>query len=239
MKTVHVLQQAPHESLGSLESHFRAAGVACRNVPLYQTPEPAWDWNQVAALVVLGGHMNVDEVAEYPFLQQEVDWIREALQRNVPVLGICLGAQLLAKSLGARVYANPVKEIGWYDIEVLAAADDPMFGGLKGPHTVFQWHGDTFDLPAGAVQLARSALCEQQAFRCGATAFGLQFHLEVTAPMVEQWLTVPGNLDELRGAPGCDAEQIRRRLPETIGRMESLGNRVLPRFVEMCRTSQK
>ena len=138
-----------------------------------------------------------------------------------------------------RVYANSVKEIGWYDIEVLAAGEDPMFGGLKGPHTVFQWHGDTFDLPAGAVQLARSTLCEQQAFRYGATAFGLQFHLEVTTPMVEQWLTVPGNLDELRGAPGSDAEQIRRRLPEAIGRMEMLGNRVLPRFVEMCRTSQK
>ncbi|OHB81602.1 MAG: hypothetical protein A2W31_17680 [Planctomycetes bacterium RBG_16_64_10] len=186
----NVLQHVPHETLGSLEDFFQEADVAWRQVPLFSQASHGlpWDWEEVAALVVLGGPMNVDQVSEYPFLQREVSWIREAVARGVPVLGICLGAQLLAKSLGARVSSNPIKEIGWYDVELVAPPDDLLFGGLAGRYTVFQWHGDTFDLPAGTVQLARSERCEQQAFRYGTKAYGLQFHVEVTAQMVEEWL---------------------------------------------------
>jgi len=240
VKAVHVLQHVPHETLGSLESHFRAVEVEWREVAMFsrQTAETPWAWDQIAGLVVLGGPMNVDQVAEHPFLPWEVGWIREAVRRELPVLGICLGSQLLAKSLGARVYANRVKEIGWYDIELTAPADDPLFGAVGGRRTVFQWHGDTFDLPAGAIQLARSELCVQQAFRFGVNAYGLQFHVEVTAGMVDQWLNQAENQRELSGLDYIDPAAIRRRLPSAIGEMEILGQQILSRFAGMCSESR-
>jgi GMP synthase (glutamine-hydrolysing) len=232
-----VLQHVPHETPGSLEGYLDQAGVARRAVPLFAEPLPErpWSWDEVAGLVVLGGPMNVDEVAKYPFLGQELTWIREALARDLPVLGICLGAQLLAKSLGARVVPNQEKEIGWYEVELTAPTDDPLFGGLTGRHTVFQWHGDTFALPAGAVQLARSPLCEQQAFRYGTKAYGLQFHVEVTAEMVDRWLNEPENQRELSGLETIDPALIRSRLPIALAEMQILGRPVLSRFAAMCR----
>jgi len=239
VKAVYVLQHVPHETLGRLESHFGAAGGPWREVAMFrwQTAETPWDWAQLAGLVVLGGPMNVDQVAEYPFLQWEVGWIRETLRRKLPVLGICLGSQLMAKSLGAKVYANRVKEIGWYDIELTAPVDDPLFGALSERYTVFQWHGDTFALPAGAIQLARSELCVQQAFRFGTNAYGLQFHVEVTAGMVDQWLNEAENQRELRGLDYIEPAAIRRRLPSAMGEMEILGQQILSRFAGMCRES--
>jgi len=239
VKSVYVLQQVPHETLGSLEDHFRDAGVAWREVALFsrEIVETPWDWHQVAGLVVLGGPMNVDQVSECPFLGWEVSWLQEAIRRELPVLGICLGSQLLAKSLGARVYPNRIKEIGWYSLELTAPADDPLLGSLSRRHTVFQWHGDTFDLPSGAVQLARSELCEQQAFRYGPRAYGLQFHVEVTARMVGEWLDEAENRRELSGLAYIDPADIRRRLPVAMGEMEVLGRQVLSRFAGMCRHS--
>ena len=116
--------------------------------------------------------MNVDQIDQYPFLTRDVQWIEQALSRELPLLGICLGSQLLAKTLGGRSIRTGRKEIGWYPVELsAAAADDPLFA-QSGTRTVFQWHGDTFDLPAGAVHLARSPLCENQAFRYGPTPTG-------------------------------------------------------------------
>ena len=205
---VSVLQHVPHETLGTLEQAFEAAGVACRRVPLFAQPaaEQAWDWDELAGLVVLGGPMNVDQVAEFPFLQREVDWIRQAVLHGVPVLGICLGSQLLAKALGAH-----------------------------GRHTVFQWHGDTFALPAGAVPLARSELCHQQAFRFGANAYGLQFHIEVTAEMVNCWLAEPQNQQELRSLDDIAPAAIRQRLPTALREMQAWGRPALARFADLCR----
>jgi GMP synthase-like glutamine amidotransferase len=237
VRTVPILQHVPHETLGSLEVAFAQAGVAWRNVPLFSLASDGlpWLWDEVAGLVVLGGPMNVDQVSEYPFLQRELTWLREAIARDLPVLGICLGAQLLAKSLGARVFPNPVKEIGWYGVELVAPADDPLFGGLTRRHTVFQWHGDTFELPAGAVQLARSQQCEQQAFRYGTRAYGLQFHIEVTADMVDEWLSEAENEREINGLDYIDPALIRKRLPAAIRELEILGWHVLSRFAGMCR----
>lgn len=141
-------------------------------------------------LIVLGGPMSVHDQAEYPHLARAENLIREAVAERVPTLGVCLGAQLIAKALGASVYPNPVKEIGCHSVELTdAGVRDPLFAGLGPEVLVFQWHGDTFDLPRGATLLARAPLCHHQAFQVGEVVYGLQFHLEVTAEMVVTWAT--------------------------------------------------
>jgi GMP synthase (glutamine-hydrolysing) len=236
MEPILVLQQVPHETLGTLAPFFLEAGLEFRYLELFSQAPPRFDPDRAAGLVILGGPMNVDEVDRYPFLRSEVAWIREAVVREVPVLGICLGAQLLAKSLGARIYQNAVKEIGWYEIELSSAAEeDPVFGGLAPRQAVFQWHGDTFDLPPNAVHLAQGDSCRQQAFRFGRSAYGLQFHAEMTAPLIEDWLDDAENRRELAALDYIDPEGIRARTPELLPRMEALGRHVFPRFAALCR----
>jgi GMP synthase (glutamine-hydrolysing) len=134
-----------------------------------------------------------------PWLRQEERFLTAAISSGVPVLGICLGAQLLAKCLGARVYPMRHKEIGWYPVNFTEAGlGDPLFEGLDADETVFQWHGDTFDLPAGAVHLAASELCANQAFRAGANLYGLQFHPEVTPEIIASWCLEDATCGDLR-----------------------------------------
>ena len=236
MKPVLALRHVPHEDLGILEDVFRQAGLVYSYVDLFQSVPRNLQPRQLAGLVVLGGPMNVDETDRYPYLATSLLWIREAIDAGVPVLGICLGSQLLAKALGSEVRPNGIKEIGWYPIELLPqAAEDRLFNGCEPKNIVFQWHGDTFDLPAGAVQLARSSHCEQQAFRYGDSAYGLQFHMEVTPAMVETWLQEPANCGELASLDYIRPEEIRRRLPQETPPMQQLGRRVFGRFAELCR----
>jgi GMP synthase-like glutamine amidotransferase len=166
MRRVLVVRHAAHEALGNLELQLRAAGLELEVLDCHEG-----DWLRIeragfcpadwAGLVVMGGPMNADETAAYPNLAAEVRWLQTATSAQLPTLGVCLGAQLLAKSLGSRVFANPVKEIGWYEIDLLpAAVEDPLFAGSLPRETVFQWHGDTFDLPSGAIWLARGATCQ-------------------------------------------------------------------------------
>ena len=233
---VLILRHAPHESGGTLETALQSAGLAYQYIDLYQAIPPRLPLDQAAGLVVLGGPMNVDEVDRYPFLLHDVLWIQQAVEGRLPVLGVCLGAQLLAKALGARVYPNGVKEIGWYSIEMTpAATEDPVFAH-GGTQTVFQWHGDTFDLPSGAVHLARSPLCENQAFRYGPNAYGLQFHVEMTAAMIDAWLGEPGNCGELAELDYIDPEAIRNQTPRELPRLQALAGQMLGRFARMCLT---
>ena len=236
MKCVLVFRHVPHEDLGLIAEVFAELGVPYRYVNLYETVPEEIRFSDWSGLVVMGGPMNVDETSRYPFLAAEVRWIRGAVDAQLPVLGVCLGSQLLAKSLGARVYPNPVKEIGWYDIQLTdAAAGDRLFGECRATETVFQWHGDTFDLPPGAVLLARSHDCLQQAFRHGAAAYGLQFHLETTAAMIEDWLADPAMSAELEQYGADAAAAIRRRTAVVAPLMLALGWRVFVRFAELCR----
>lgn len=231
MKPVLAVRHVPHEPLGQLETFLNEAGLAIQTVDLFNHVPQSLDLRQAAALIVMGGPMNVDQTDRYPFLARDVEWIRQALELHVPMLGICLGAQLLAKALGARVYANGVKEIGWYPLEILPAAQgDPLFAGARSTETVFQWHGDTFDLPAGAVHLAQSRQCKHQAFRYGQWAYGLQFHIEMTPDMVQSWLADPGNRDELAQLDYIDPSAILAQTPEKMPAMAELGRRVLGRF---------
>ena len=140
-------------------------------------------------LVILGGPMNVYEEDRYPFLKDEDLFIKEAIQRGKRILGICLGAQLIAKALGTKVFKAPVKEIGWYDVSLTRIGSiDPLFSHLPKTFSVFQWHEDTFDIPHNAILLATSSLIPYQAFRYGDNAYGLQFHLEVTQEMIREWM---------------------------------------------------
>jgi GMP synthase (glutamine-hydrolysing) len=140
-------------------------------------------------IVILGGPMNVYEEDRFPFLRDEDLFIKEAIQRGKTILGICLGAQLIAKALGAKVFKAPVKEIGWYDVSLTDEGfKDPLFSHLPSPFPVFQWHEDTFEIPKAGKLIATSNSIPHQAFRYGENAYGLQFHLEVTEEMICKWM---------------------------------------------------
>jgi len=235
MRPVFILRNVAHETAGSLEPHLAAAGMEVHCVDLFRHVPRKSPLREAAALVVMGGPMSVHEVDQYPFLAAEMDWIQEAVERRVPLLGICLGSQLLAKAVGANVYPNQVKEIGWYPLEILpAAADDLLFADCDPTETVFQWHGDTFDLPRGAVLLAQTALCKHQAYRVGPCAWGLQFHIEMTRDMVDGWLNEPSNSAELAQLDYIDPAAIRAATLHEFSKMERLGRRVLSRFAALC-----
>jgi GMP synthase (glutamine-hydrolysing) len=140
-------------------------------------------------IVILGGPMNVYEENRYPFLREEDLFIKEAIQRGKFILGICLGAQLIVKALGAKVFKAPVKEIGWYDVSLTKVGyNDPLFSNLSKTFPVFQWHEDTFEIPKAAKLIATSTSLPNQGFRYGDTTYGLQFHLEMTEEMTREWM---------------------------------------------------
>lgn len=188
MKRALVIRNVDIEGPGLLANWFTDAGWA-PDLRRADCADPLPDHlDGHDGLIVLGGPMSVHDQAEYPHLARAEDLIRQAVATGIPTLGICLGAQLIAKAMGAEVRPNAVKEIGCYPVRLTDDAQrDPLFAGLGPEMTVFQWHGDTFTLPPGATLLAAAPLCHHQAFRIGANAYGLQFHMEVTADMVEAW----------------------------------------------------
>lgn len=184
MMRIHALTHVPFEGPAGIADWANARGHALTLTPVYSggaLPNPAeFDW-----LVVMGGPMGVQDDIEYPWLAAEKRLIGEAIAAGKTVIGVCLGAQLIAAALGARVYRNPEKEIGWFPIEFTDAGQASSIVGFLPPRMqVFHWHGDTFDLPPGAVHLARSDVCEQQAFLCDGRVLGLQCHLESTPQSV-------------------------------------------------------
>ncbi len=212
MPRILVFQHVAAEPLGTLDRLIRHRGHRIRFVNFERQPDAIPDIDRYRGLIVLGGPMNVDQQAERPHLRTELMAIERALSQGKPVLGICLGAQLLAHALGAPVRKHEQQEIGWYPLHLTqAGAADPVTAALAPETHVFQWHGCTYDLPDGAVQLARTPTCEQQAFRYGESAYGLQFHLEMDAPLIERWLANPSYADELAEA----------KLPQTAGTIRS------------------
>lgn len=235
MPTVLALRHVPYESLGMLERVFAARGIEFRYVDVWESGLPSLEEPGISGVVVLGGPMNVDEIDKYPFLRDEPAWMLSAIERGLPLLGICLGSQLLAKALGARVYPGPIKEIGWYDVELLpAASDDRLFAGQAARQHVFQWHGDTFDPPPGAVQLARSPAVAQQAFRYGERAWGLQFHAEITPTLIEDWLEEPAGRCEIEALAYIDPAEVRRGTDEGMKKLGPFAETVFGRFAELC-----
>ena len=180
-----------------MEPVLHARDIAIEYADLYRPDAMPPDAADYHALVFLGGPMSVND--PLPYLEWERRAILEAIEREQPVLGICLGAQLAASALGARVYANPQKEIGWYDVSLTeAGASDALFAGLPRTSSVFHWHGETFDLPEGATLLASSERCRHQAFRIGDWTYGVQFHPEVTPETIAAWCREDANAGDLK-----------------------------------------
>lgn len=174
---VHVLQHAPFEDLGSIRFCLDQRGAEISYTRCFageRVPRLA----EFDLLIAMGGPMSVNDEQDFPWLKDEKLLIQNAIARDIPVLGVCLGAQLIAGALGARVYPNPVKEIGWFPIHAVERAESSFV--FPSACTVFHWHGETFDLPEGATPLARSEACEHQAFQLKRNVIGLQFHLEMT-----------------------------------------------------------
>ena len=215
----HVPWEGPHRILDACGAlHVETVK------PLAGHPLPAHD--EVAGAVVMGGPMNVDEVERFPALAAEREWLAGAVERGMPVLGICLGAQLLARALGAEVRAGEAPEIGFAPVAV-SDPGDPLFGGLAPSTEVLHWHGDVFDLPESAQQLASSERTECQAFRAG-NAWGVLFHPEADLALVEAWLAVPEMIDAAVAALGDAGEHD---LPERASEVEAtLVERTAPGF---------
>ncbi len=146
------------------------------------------DLSAYKAVIVLGGPMNVDEEHLYPFLKPENEFIQNVLKANIPYLGICLGSQLLAKAAGARVGQSPVKEIGWYTVQLTdEGKQDPLFQGFSDTEPIYHWHGDMFEIPSNGKLLATAKGCPHQALKVGDNAYGVQFHVEVTDVSIKEW----------------------------------------------------
>ncbi|MCE5310991.1 MAG: gamma-glutamyl-gamma-aminobutyrate hydrolase family protein [Acidobacteriales bacterium] len=219
--SVLAFRHVPYEHLGLIAPVLEAAGLRYEYVDLPLDLDRRVDLDSASGLVFMGGPMSVND--DLPYLRKEVTIIREAEGRGLPILGVCLGAQLIAKAFGASVYRNEVKEIGWYPVYWTAeAAEDSLLAGLPSPATVFHWHGETFDLPSDAIPLAYSDSCRNQAFRYGDCIYGLQFHLEVTPAMIGGWLEEDANAADLREVnhpvdPNAGSEEL-ARLGEAVFR---------------------
>jgi GMP synthase-like glutamine amidotransferase len=177
----HCLQHVAFEGLGSIAPWLEDAGCEVTFTRFFKAPAlPGLE--EIDFLIAMGGPMSVNDEIQFPWLSQEKAFIRRAVLAGKPVLGVCLGAQLIAAAMGARVYPNNCREIGWFPIRAVPISGEPPFRVFRFPPAleVFHWHGETFDLPSGAIRLADSAACRNQAFQLGPSAIGLQFHLETT-----------------------------------------------------------
>ncbi len=231
---VLVLQHIACEPPGVYEDVLRERGAEIVRVELDEG-EPLPEWAGFDAIVAMGGPMGVYEVDDHPWLRDEVAAIGEAVRAGVPFWGACLGVQLLAAALGSRVYPGPAPEVGVLEVRLTdEGRDDPVMGGLPATFPSLQWHGDTFDLPEGAVRLIGSPAYANQAFRWGPKAYGVQFHVEVDEAMGEEWATIPAYAayaDRVLGAGGSDAvlAEFSRQMP----RMQELARGMFGRWLDL------
>jgi GMP synthase (glutamine-hydrolysing) len=233
VKAAHVLviQHVANETPGLIEPALRSKDVQLRFVRPFAGDSVPQDAADAAGLVVLGGPMSVYESEQYPYLRDEMRLIERTLRTGRPVLGVCLGSQLLAHVLGAPVTRGKQKEIGWHGVTLSEAALlDPLLKGLESSFVAFHWHGDIFDLPKGAAHLARSELTANQAFRYGAYAYGLLFHLEVDAEIIAGMVQAfPGDIEEAGNLP----EGILDGAREHLGPLSERGSRVFSGWADL------
>ena len=222
-----VLQHIACEPPGAYAEVMLERGARLHTVELDEG-EPLPDWREFDGIVVMGGPMGASDDRDHPWLAAERSCIGEAVQAGLPFFGACLGSQLLAASLGARVYTGATPEVGVLDVQLTASGrDDPVLGHLPASFPTLQWHSDSFDLPGSAVGLASSPAYENQAFRVGASAYAVQFHVEVTSEMAAEWASVPDYaraLEQVRGPGALDEllEAFESRREEMTGHARTL-----------------
>ncbi|CBE69863.1 MAG: type 1 glutamine amidotransferase [Candidatus Methylomirabilis oxygeniifera] len=231
MKPLLVFQHIGCETPGIFLDLLQTQQRPVETVRLYEGDRPPKDLSPFSGLLVMGGPMSVNDEADYPWLREEDRLLKEALELDFPTLGICLGSQLIAKAAGGTIRQGPCKEIGWYPIQLTTAArHDRLFGGFHESVEVFEWHGEYFDTPPGAVNLARSALYECQAFSIDRNVYGLLFHLEVTSSMVSDWVRIFAQ--ELDGVKDyIRPDTILEQLPS---RIDALNRRARILFAHFC-----
>ena len=203
-----VLQHIRCEPPGIFSGMLTGHGIAIETIELDEGGELP-DWREADLVLAMGGPMGAYDEAEHPWLAAEKRWIAAAVEAGVPYLGVCLGAQLLAASLGAPVHTGEAPEVGVLPVTVTPAArNDPVLRVLGEEFPALQWHGDTFGIPAGAVRLAGSAANPNQAFRFGTAAYAVQFHVEVTDRMLAEWGQVPAYRESARAVLGVSGFEI-------------------------------
>lgn len=235
MPSVIAIQHISAEPLGTVAEALTMGGVAIDAVRVDLGQAVPRELGPASGLVIMGGPMGVYEADRFPFLRDELRLIEDALRRNVPIVGICLGSQLLAAALGSRVFRSGIKEIGWAPVELSAAArSDSLLASSPTRFEAFHWHGDTFDLPSGATRLASSAKTREQAFRHGDRAWGLQFHLEVTGTVVDAMAL--GGGEELASA-GVQTFALTQGVGQHGAALQSLARTVFGRFAGLVRAT--
>jgi GMP synthase (glutamine-hydrolysing) len=228
---VLALQHMACEGMCGMEKALKDKGIGCEYVLLHEGAEIPKDTSGYAGIIILGGPMNVYQEKEYPFLRDENTFIKKMLAEEKPVLGICLGAQLIAKAAGAKVLIGHRKELGWYDLELTKeGAADPLFKGFPKRFKAFQWHGDTFQIPKNAVKLASSEIFPNQAFRLGG-AYAVQFHIEVTKETIDEWMAEYD--EELRSLDYIDAGKIRTDTRKYMDNLYALADRFYTNYLSI------
>lgn len=228
-KHVYVFQNHGCEDLGTIASALKNAGIKPHYVRLFEREPVPKEMGDAAGLIVMGGPQRTCELAGFPYLRKEIRLIEDALKRDRPILGVCLGSQLLAIALGASVYPGRKKEIGWNRVTLTDfASGDPLFTVMPKSFVGFHWHGDIFDLPRGSTLLASSALTAHQAFRHGKNAYGLLFHMEVTRPQVQTMVETLAN--ELRDA-GLNGSAIKLNANTHLPQLQRIGQQVFSQWV--------
>jgi GMP synthase (glutamine-hydrolysing) len=232
---VLVLQHIACEPPGVYEDVLHERGASLHRIEV-DAGDALPDWREFSAIVAMGGPMSANDDAELPWLRAEKELIAEAVRASMPFWGVCLGVQLLAASLGARVYAGAEPEVGVLPVELTEEGRlDPVFSGLPPSVPALQWHGDTFALPAGAVRLAGSPAYPNQAFRFD-HAYGVQFHLEVSSEMAREWMDVPEYASALERTIGGDT--LLRAVDEHAAEMLDHGRALFERWLDfVVRTS--
>jgi GMP synthase (glutamine-hydrolysing) len=220
LKSAVAIRHVHFEDLGSFEEVLRSAGFSIRYLDGGAGADDLVTLDALAPdlLIVLGGPIGAYEEAIYRFLRDELRLLEARLAANQPIMGICLGAQLMARALGARVYPASRKELGWAPVSLTGAGKHSALRYLENT-PVLHWHGDTFDLPKGATLLASTEVCENQAFSFGDRAVGLQFHPEAIAQKLEEWFI--GHACEIASTPGVSVNQLRQQSATYAGALQS------------------